>query len=109
MQAAARKNAVTATAAVTAAALSPMTMVAITLLVGEVAVIATMVRRVTTTDAEPMGAVQTMAAVSALTTSVVSVEAMGGVMTAVTLAEAVVTTMVAQMIAALQTMILEGA
>ena len=98
MQAAAGKNAVTATAAVTAAALSPMTII---LLFGKVTVIATMERRVTTTDAESMGAVLTVAAVSALTTSVVSMEAMGGAKTAVELAEAVVATMVAQMIAAL--------
>ena len=92
----------TAIAGVTAAALSPlaMTMVAITLPVGEMAVIATMVRRVTTTDAESIGAVWTVAVVSELTTSAVSVEAMGGTKTAVRIADSVVTTTVAQMIAA---------
>lgn len=91
-----------AIAAVTAAALSPlaMTMVAITLPVGEVAIIATMLRRVTTTDAESIGAVWTLAAVSELTTSAVSVQAMGGAKTAVKIADSVVTTTVVQMIAA---------
>uniref|UniRef100_A0A7S0MRA5 Uncharacterized protein n=1 Tax=Cryptomonas curvata TaxID=233186 RepID=A0A7S0MRA5_9CRYP len=100
MEATAGKKAVTATAAVMAAAVSPMTMVEMTLLVAEVAVTATMVRGVITTEAKPMGAARTVAVVLTLTTVVVAVEAAEGAKTTVETAEAVVTTIVALTMAA---------
>jgi hypothetical protein len=102
MEAAAGKKAVTVTAAVMVAAVLPMTMVAMTSLVADVSVTATMVRGVTTTCAEPMGAARTVAVVFklTLTTVVAAVEAAEGTKAAVDLAGAVVTTMVALTMAA---------
>ncbi len=73
MEAAAGKKAATATAAVMAAAVLPMTMVAMKFLVAKVSVTANMMRGVTTTDAEPMGAARTVAVVLPLTTVVAAV------------------------------------